>query len=530
MATVREMVTKLGFETDKQAVKNYNNALKKMEQNTKKAGARMGGVMKGILASQVVTQGFRLMKQGLGSFITEASRIEDATAAFTPLLGGTEKAVELVELLNKEAASTPFQFKNISDAAKQLLPVMNQDINKTKETFRMLGDTAGGSAQKLDTITRGFTKAMLKGKVDMESLNMISEAGVPIFDQLSKNMRVSSDELFKMVSAGKITTDQLTDTFRTMTSEGGIFFKGMDIASKTFSGKMSTLRDVLAQTAGAVGSELLPVLKPLIDDAIKFGGVIQVWIKNNQELLRGKFKQFFTEAIAFGKEMAPVLMDIAYLIKDIAGLIALLSPVIRVVVKIVVFIIRQVINEFNRMRETSMNSIRTIIAGFNMMVNAATYLWDVLKIGASIAIEFMKKIFFTFADYFLSVWGSIINGILSTAAKVGSALGLDVSAIDNIIGKVGALQKQVRSQSFIGDLTGQQSGLAGRQTQLAGGFTGGTTTASTVNVQSSISVQVPQGTPEAQQAILQDTARAVVRQEMNKAIRASSKTSQRSEG
>ena len=179
-----------------------------------RSSSMFGDVVKGILTANIIQRGFGLLKQGIGGIISETAKFEDAKAAFTPLMGGVEKATMLVNRLNQEAATTPFQFENISSAAKQLLPVMNQDINRVAETFRMLGDTAGGNAQKLETITRGFTKSLLKGKVDLESLNMISEAGVPIFAELSKGLGVSTAEMFKMISAGKVTTDQLTKTDR----------------------------------------------------------------------------------------------------------------------------------------------------------------------------------------------------------------------------------------------------------------------------------------------------------------------------
>jgi len=112
------------------------------------------------------------------------SLIEDAQASFTPLLGGAKKAKDMVDALNKTAATTPFQFETLAGTATQLLPSMNGNIEETIRLTRMMGDTAGGNAQKMESITRGYNKTLIKGKVDMESLNMIAEAGVPIFQEL----------------------------------------------------------------------------------------------------------------------------------------------------------------------------------------------------------------------------------------------------------------------------------------------------------------------------------------------------------
>lgn len=229
--------------------------------------------------------------RGVGQLINSAAMIEDAAAAFTPLMGGAERATQLVNRLNETAASTPFQFDQISSAANQLLPVMNGNIENTIDTFRMLGDTAGGNAQKLDSITRGYTKALLQERVTLESLNMIAEAGVPIFAEMSENMGVTTARLFEMVSAGEVSTDVLTNTFQQMTSAGGIFFNGMEIASQTFSGRMSTMRDNIKLTAASIGQALLPTAKSLVDQVIELAGRIRRWVDANQDLIKQRVEQ-----------------------------------------------------------------------------------------------------------------------------------------------------------------------------------------------------------------------------------------------
>jgi tape measure domain-containing protein len=227
---------------------------------------------------------------GLGAFtaatLKSASAIEDASAAFQPLVGGVQKANALVSMLNKTAATTPFQFEAISAAAKQLLPVMEGDLQNTVDTFRMLGDTAGGNAQKLESITRGYTKAMLKNKVDMESLNMIAEAGVPIYTELAASMGISVQELTKMSAAGKITSTDLTEAFQKMTTEGGIFFNGMEIASQTATGKLSTLKDVFVILSAEIGAKILPAWKGLLDNMIVAGNSMIAFVQDGEKMRR----------------------------------------------------------------------------------------------------------------------------------------------------------------------------------------------------------------------------------------------------
>ena len=277
------------------AAARFGRTSERSFKRASRGASRFKSITSGILAANLIERGFRGMTSGLASFITEASKIEDAQAGFTPLLGSVDRAQKLVEKLNQTAATTPFQFEGIADVAKQLLPVMNGSIENTVDTFRMLGDTAGGNIQKLDSITRGYTKALLKGKPDMEALNMIAEAGVPIFSEMANNMGITKAQLFEMSKQGKLTSDDLTKTFKKMTSEGGIFFKGMEIASETLSGVTSTLKDNIALTAATLGQTLFPMLKEGGKFLITVAQQTREWAIANQGLIGSKISTFVTE-------------------------------------------------------------------------------------------------------------------------------------------------------------------------------------------------------------------------------------------
>lgn len=281
---------------------------------------------------KALTVGVGGLTAGVALLMREFSKVENAEAAFTPLLRGAKKAKALVAALNKTAATTPFQFNTLSDAAKQLLPVMDGNINKIIKTIRMLGDTAGGNANKLDSIVRGFTKAMLKGKVDMESLNMIGEAGVPIFKDLAAVMgRKVNMAFFKMISAGRVSTKDLISAFERMTKKGGIFFKGMEIASKTTTGMFSTLQDNVSLTAATLGGVLAPTIKDLIQKMTDVAKSVRAWVEANKSLINKKFLQFVDlakqgivklfEAMVFLKKHGGTILKITgYTLGSIAAL------------------------------------------------------------------------------------------------------------------------------------------------------------------------------------------------------------------
>ena len=458
-------------------VNKFGDTSKRSFDKASRSSSRFGDIVKANLTSFSLIKAPSLIASGFSKIVNEASKIEDAVAAFTPLVGGADKANKLVEKLNQTAASTPFQFDNITKSANQLLPVMNGDLEKTVSTFRMLGDTAGGNAQKLDSITRGFTKAMLKGKVDMESLNMIGEAGVPIFTELASSMGTKVNAgFFKMISAGKVTTKDLTKAFQKMTSEGGIFFKGMEISSKTFTGRVSTMKDNIALAAAGIGTALLPIMKQLVDKAILVSQQIRNWVAANKVLIQSKLAGF-VEAV---KNTMAVLWP---LFKGLAKTLLFLAPIFPVIVAGLVAYnvaikVQLAFNFISHMftlakalqaaggAQAVLNAIMTanpiglIIVGIAALIAIVILLaknWDVVSAFLGEKLNKLKNDFMNFifliADLWLTTWGNVFKFILQGIAKIGGALGFDVGGLESLVKKISDTQASIRSKSIIGELT-----------------------------------------------------------------------------
>jgi len=129
----------------------------------------------------------------------------------------------------------------------------------------MLGDIALGDAQKLDTMTRAYSKMQTKGKATMEELNMVTEAGVPILQALADSQGVSVAKIFEMSSKGQIAFKDVQKAMKSLTSETGQFNKGMEKLSETTAGKFSTALDNLTITAAEFGTILLPLANEMLE-------------------------------------------------------------------------------------------------------------------------------------------------------------------------------------------------------------------------------------------------------------------------
>ena len=250
-----------------------NEAAHRMQEKAVKAAQ---GALLGIGAA---------IAAGAGLAIKAAAANEDMIAAFTPLMNGdVNKATALFKAIQKEAATTPFEIDKIAASVKALMPAFGGSAKEATAAFRMLGDTAGGNAQKLESITSAYTKSMLKGKVSMQEINQIANAGVPIYSELAKSMGVTEAKMMDMSKKGQITSDDLTRAFQNMTSEGGIFFKGMETSSDTFNMRLLGIKENLGILAGTIGEQLLPVAKDIAGRVLDAVQSFTEWIQEGDNL------------------------------------------------------------------------------------------------------------------------------------------------------------------------------------------------------------------------------------------------------
>ena len=239
---------------------------------------------------------------GIGvAAVKSAGDMEMLATQFEVMLGSAEKATKMMDQLEEFSARTPFQLPDLAKGTQNLLAFGVAEEN-VLDAMRMLGDTAGGSREKLMGLVLAYGKVQVKGKASMEELNMIAEKGVPIFTTLMAQIGVGSKEaFFKMVSAGKIGKDAIKQAFRTMTSEGGIFFQGMKKSSETFQGVLSTLKDVINITLASLGKSMLPVLKEYASKITDIVLKVREWVKLNKDKLQKSFEKMIKTIIKIVK-------------------------------------------------------------------------------------------------------------------------------------------------------------------------------------------------------------------------------------
>jgi tape measure domain-containing protein len=218
------------------------------------------------LVGRGLTLGVTIPLIGLAAAaLKSTATMEMLEASFTTMLGSAGKATSLMTDLKKMAAVTPFETTDLANAAKTLLQfgVTSKDLIPT---LQMLGDASGGSNARFSSMALVFGQIQSMGRLMGQDLLQLINAGFNPLQEISRKTGESMAVLKDKMTKGAISADMVSEAFKSATSEGGKFYKGMDTASKTLEGLVSTLKDDLATLGRSLVEDFLPTVK----DTVKY--------------------------------------------------------------------------------------------------------------------------------------------------------------------------------------------------------------------------------------------------------------------
>lgn len=234
-----------------------NELAKDIEQKVGNAGEKAGSKLQqslwGGLKALVGLGVTKALSTAAWRAYTLAGNLQQADVAFTTMLWGAEAARKMLQDLSDFAANTPFELTGVRQTAKQLL-AYGIEAHKIIPTLKALGDVSAGLSVPIEQVAYAYGQVKSATKLTGNDLKQFINAGVPIIQELAKNMGVAESKIKDMVSAGKIWFADVEKAFQTMSSEWGKFANLMEKQSDTMMGAWSNLQDSIDSLGEAIWS------------------------------------------------------------------------------------------------------------------------------------------------------------------------------------------------------------------------------------------------------------------------------------
>ena len=289
--------------------------LDKIGSASKSAGGALGGMKDQIFAVAAgmgIQTGVAAFVGGLKNAIVSsfnlAASLEQATLAFTTMLGSGEAAREMLNGLRDFANTTPFEFNELQEATKKML-AYGFEAHAVIPTLRAVGDATaalGGGSEMIGRITVALGQMKAKAKISGEELRQLAESGVPALRYLAEGMGVSTAALQKMLEKGLIPANKGIDLLLAgMTKDfGGMMAK----QAETATGKISTLTDSVKLLKTNMGLLVLESAKTVVTSATTFVDAINKKLGSYVNLQQAVdiLNQAQKDGLITGKEFAKV--------------------------------------------------------------------------------------------------------------------------------------------------------------------------------------------------------------------------------
>lgn len=523
---VRELITKLGFQIDTNALRRFDQRIgrsitktRKLSQNLKHVGQRVTDL------GRRLTFGLSAPLAAFSVFSLKAtSDLERMNIAFATMLGSTEKAKAFTQTLLRFAEKTPFTIPGVMQAAKQLLAVGIAE-KKVLPTLKALGDVSAGLSVDLFRVVKNFGQVRAIGRLMTRDLNDFTAAGIPIREVLAKNLKVTTAELTKMVRQSKVGFKDVEEAFLSMSGEGGKFDNLMIKLSSTLSGEFSNLIDSLFSFRAEFGKLLDESLgvKDFIIFLKKGFASITKWLKELSPLGR-KFIGWMTLLAIVMPPLILTIGAIVVVIKTLIFVLGLLSPVVigivaalAVLSAVFAFIaddlfvwandgksaIGLLLGDFQSFKENVIlifEGLKKFFKGFfTVDLHSMT---DGLKLIAQGVVDIFRNMAKSLEELFPegTFVGDLLRGVHKAASFGLKGAKAGVSAFTNLLSSKEAVPAFQSPGSIAHDFTPRDKG---------GVF---------VNIDSSIMTTVPEGTSAEQKRFINEDVRSVVAEEFQRTI------------
>ena len=213
------------------------------------------------------------------------SEIEAIKTQLGVVFSNQTQADSMFSDISRYAVKSPFGVQQTSEMAV-LLKQSGVYATDLMDTLRMIGDTAGGNIEKMTRIANNYAQIVSIGKASMLDMRQFAYAGIPIFEAVSKELGVSQQELRKLISDGKVTSDIIEKVFKDLTGINGIFENATAKGARTLKARLQNLADARQLAYGEIGKSIVGLGTQTGNDSFVNGIVtttenIYQWLHDN---------------------------------------------------------------------------------------------------------------------------------------------------------------------------------------------------------------------------------------------------------
>lgn len=217
-----------------------------------------------------------LSVRGVSEFLSQMVKVtgelETQKLALRAMLQDAPATENLVKQIQALAVESPYQFNDLIKYTKQL-SAYGTPVESIYNDVKMLADISAGLGADMSRLVLAYGQIQSAGFLRGSELRQLTETGIPILQTLAEmftkmeGKAVTVGEVFDKISSREVSFQMIAEAFKSMTSEGGQFYKMQEVLADSLQGRISNLADSFDRMLTQIGETNQGVLKGGVDAA-----------------------------------------------------------------------------------------------------------------------------------------------------------------------------------------------------------------------------------------------------------------------
>lgn len=297
----------------------FNKGLKDIESSTKNSGTKIKDIVTALGIDKIISTTMNTLKSSISSAMDRIDTMNQFTRVMTVMTGSAEKADEALESIKNTVTGTAYGL-DVASKSTQKFVTSGMKLDKSTKQIQTWGDAVAfygdGTNATFEGVTDALSKMVAKGKVEMDQLNRLTDAGIPAVQIYADSVGKSVTQVQEDLSKGKISTDKFLDGLDKAFNNGTKKFASITGSAKeagaswtaTFDNfkaaitrgmtniinaiddglksiGLKTMREMISEV-GKQAEKTMNKITPLIKKGIKALKDMYDWIKRNMDLVK----------------------------------------------------------------------------------------------------------------------------------------------------------------------------------------------------------------------------------------------------
>jgi len=288
----------------------------------KKFNSAVLGIASAIGLTAALSKGFEMIKSSISSAMDRIDVMESFERVMTVLTGSAEKTAEALEATREAVTGTAYGM-DVAAKSVQDFVTRGMEVSKATDTMKAWGDAVAfygdGSNEQLAGVSDALAKMYSSGKVQMDQMNRLYDAGIDGVGMYAKATGQNVDGVQKALSSGKISAEEFIDVVTEAMMEGTNGVVNIAGAAKEAGASWGASFDNMkaAVTRGVV--DIIETIDKLLEDnglpsmrdmIADFGGKFESALKKVATFIEPIAKGF-TKVYKAIKPLIPVIKSVA---------------------------------------------------------------------------------------------------------------------------------------------------------------------------------------------------------------------------